>query len=82
VCRVALEIGLLRYEAVWVGRYDRASRVIEWRERYATHSGLFHYTGRVVDHHTITGTYRWDVNSARGTFELHLAQPEDHSRQW
>ncbi|ELR24506.1 uncharacterized protein ACA1_105360 [Acanthamoeba castellanii str. Neff] len=63
--------------AVWVGRYDRASRVVEWRER-----GLFHYTGRVVDHHTITGTYRWDVNGATGTFELHLAQPEDHSRRW
>jgi hypothetical protein len=58
---------------VWIGRYDRRSRRIEWRERYATHNGLFHYTGQVVDHHTITGTYRWDANGATGTFEYYLA---------
>jgi hypothetical protein len=70
-----LTFGCVR-TALWVGRSDPELRQLEWKERYMTHGGLFHYKGQVVDHFTITGTYRWDVNGATGTFQLHLAQPE------
>jgi len=60
--------------AVWIGCYSAATREIWWREKYLTHPGLFHYTGRVIDHRTIKGTYRWDANQACGSFLFQLAE--------
>jgi len=55
----------------WFGTYQPIGTIMI-DEKLVTHPGVFKYTLAVLDHHTLTGSYIWTINDARGTCEYKL----------